>query len=232
MGKIMYTEKSATGGEINHIAGVVTYVGERIVNDIKVANIGTTLSVYNPETKSYDNKYLSIGFWNSTDETKPQLADNVLKARVAKGSFLMMVVGELKENDPATDGTARLSARGLYFTYNGKRELKNENGEVIYNLFCGTACNPRESEGVFDLNIPINTRAGAETETTWYSIRFTNNDKNTLADQATKLMNNKVPVCILTDAVVDKVTETQVFHNTNGVKFAAGFAKEAPAQPE
>lgn len=222
MGKILFTNKKENG-DVNYIAGTVTFVNEGYGEmEGKVVNCGMTLSVWDPEKKESQKKYLSISFFNK--ENRP-LRDRFVSAKVGAGDFIMVTCGTIKDLTPAKDGTPRIAATGFAFSRSGITTV--ESGDKKYNLVIGTARRIRdvEDKSILNVNVPVSIydKADSTRKDVWYSIAFASNDSRKLYKPAKDAITEGTPIAVL----CGEVRENGNFRNLNAFQMIAGRKKDA-----
>lgn len=215
MGRILVTTTNEKG-DVSYVAGKVTFVREG--QEGKVVNIGMTLNVYNPETRTSEKKYGNFAAWNNDDPEKPQLADRVRKAKVDAGSYILIRCGNIFERGTANDGTVQLDAKLFDFQYNAFAEIVTNDGRK-QSVIIGTVRNVRDDGGdYFRIGIPVDTMSGGKKETTWYNITFANG-KATMADNARKILKNGSTVAILGSELSKRENNGAVYNDFFGNVF-------------
>ena len=237
MGKKMITNATKSGGEINLITGVVTFMRDGEYQGKKVVNIGITLETYNPDTRENDKSYLNISAWNN-DDVKKQFADRVTNAKVAVGSFLSFLTGPIQDDDKsnavATDGVPRYKANLLDFQYN-RRWVFGEGSEER-NIVIGTVRRVTDKEDSFSVSIPVNNaikKADNTYETAWYNVAFKNTEKATMADRARNVLAVETPCAILCGKLYTNEENGKDVYYLNGFDIVLGPKKiQAQEQPQ
>lgn len=223
MGKILFTNKKENG-DVNYIAGIVTFVNEGYGEmEGKVVNCGMTLSVWDPEKKESQKKYLSISFFNN--ENRP-LRDRFVNAKVGAGDFILVTTGTIKELTPAKDGTPRIAATGFAFSKSGITYV--EAGDKKYNVVIGTARRLRDvpEKSILNVNVPVSVfdKTDKSRKDVWYSISFADNDSRKLYKPA-KAITEGTPIACL----CGEVRENGNFKNLNAFQMIAGRKREEGA---
>jgi hypothetical protein len=202
MSRILTTIKQEKG-EVNYVAGKVTFVREG--QDGRVVNIGMSLNVYDPETKTSSKKYITLNAWNNDDAEKAQLADRVRKAKVDTGSYILVKCGTLIDDGEANNGTPRVKASVFDFQYNWFGAVETDEGQKR-SIIVGSVRSIRDSGDYFKVGVPVETNRGGKKETKWYNITFSNG-KSSMADTARKILKQGSAIAVLGSELTVKTGE-------------------------
>lgn len=215
MGRIMYTKKDERG-ELNYLSGVITFVREGA--DGKVLNIGMMLDGKDPAS-------VSIACWNGE---KTKLADRARAAKLAPGSFITVLVGELKDAGKNEKGMQRFNANAFRFWYNGAISI--EDGDKTFTLVCGRAVSPREGDGLYSVQVPIsvwNTEMGGQ-ETDWVGVTFWNSEKVTdFADKAKERVTRGTAFAALCGAIKEREHNGRQYKSATAYRYVVAPPKKA-----
>lgn len=140
----------------------------------KVVNVKIAGKVWNPNTRTEEDKELDIAFWNDADNNR-MLADRITKAKVGVGSFITALVV------PKEDGK---NAVGVNFKYSGVWTFApSEDNAYETNVIVGTIASMDEDPDGQYVRVSIPVTKDKDT-TEWHKITFWNNEKGNLADRA------------------------------------------------
>lgn len=164
MGNILYTKQNEKG-PINFFAGNIIRLKAPDAAD-KPFNIAIKMSLFNPDTKKWENKDVSFAAWNGD---RSQLADRLGRMKLAVGRYVYGVCGDLTERK--TDRATYINASLFSLGYSGEQTI--EDGGKSYLLLCGRVgnINLKDDKGSFSLAVDAYTPEEGRF-TKWYNINI------------------------------------------------------------
>lgn len=225
MGKVMYTKKDDRG-ELTIIAGNITrlFPGTGKAEG-KLAKASMTLKVWDPEAKEEKKTYHTANAWNSDE--KP-IADWLMKA-AKEGDFLALMVANIKDDEPANDGTPRTQSSMLDFQRNKRWVFEDADGNQK-NVLVSVVGKVVKKEDKTIIRVPVETwvEETRTTETQWIGVSF----KNGIGTAAANL-DVGTPICILGGKIHENTDPElgETFRNMAGFEFIRGF-KNNKSKPQ
>lgn len=131
--------------------------------------------------KDYANEMINVYFRNGEGKNE-KLADRIVNAKVADGSFLVV---RAVCNDPEEK-----TATGVDFKYEGVMEIVDSEGNNSATIVVGKAYRPQEKENG-DFSITVRTYDKRSDTTTWVDVTYRDNEKNKAATMAKKVMHGQ-----------------------------------------
>lgn len=162
MGNILYTKQNEKG-PINFFCGNISKF-KAPTTDSKPYDVTVKMSLFNPDTKKWEVKSVSLAGWNND---KRPFADQLGRMKLKVGSYVYGVCGDLSESK--TQRGTFIDASLFSLRYSGIQTI--EDGSKSYLLLCGRVGNITMKDDQASFSLAIDAYSKEEGRTTkWYNI--------------------------------------------------------------